>query len=138
MLRETRGVVNARRVSAAGLRAPRPGERYRTIVTTNEPELSLTPASLTPRYRRPLAGIVIACELDPIGNGAPVPTRPIRPPTPIAGIGAPARFSVPLPSGPIMSVLFCRIAIWPVVENDSRSPFFTLTLVSVQAWFALT
>ena len=68
-------------------------------MTAKNPELSPKLSSLTPTYRRPFAGITIACELPPIGNGAPLSTRAIRPPAGIAATGSPARGpAVALPS----------------------------------------
>ena len=50
------------------------------FVTTTEknPLLSLTALSFTPSIRRPSAGITIDCALEPMGNGVPFPTLPIR------------------------------------------------------------
>ena len=57
------------------------------MITEKKPLLSPSSLSFTPSLSRPVAGILIGCSFDPIGNGAMLPTLPINPPTGIAETG---------------------------------------------------
>jgi hypothetical protein len=69
------------------------------MATVKNPLLSLRLLSFTLSINAPLAGILIGWLLDPIGNGALLPTWPMSPPTGIALTEFTALLSVSLPSG---------------------------------------